>query len=145
MVCSGILFTHHRIESMMIGNEFNIGEGSELGDLPILGIHQIVINKQAVKTYTPYGNQKSYYLPTGMQGPMVTLTCSVDDIEPWEDVYTNDYLTIKEFGYPTYNRTLEVGSDWWVDTITDDAKMGYIKEGNIRYGLTLELYKRTVG
>ncbi len=129
---------------MMDGEEYKIGEDADFGDLPVLGIHSIVVDKQAVKTYTPYGNQKSYYLPTGMQGPMVKLTCTVDDIEPWEDVYSNDYLEVEAFGFTSWARTLSVGSTWWVDNISDDAKQGFIKDGEIRYELNLDLYKRTV-
>lgn len=142
ITANGITFAHHRIENMMDGEEFKISQG-DLGALPTLMIKQIAIDKQANKVYVPYGNQKSYYLPIGMNGPIVKIIGYVNDATLWDGVFTNDYLSVTEFGYPTYARTIAVASEWWIDNVNFDAKTGYVYNGKIRYDLNLDIYKKT--
>jgi hypothetical protein len=127
---------------MMSGEEFVISD-EVIGSLPTLMMKQIAIDKQANKVYVPYGNQKSYYLPIGMVGPTVKIVGYINDASYWDDVYTNDYLTVEEFGYPTYSRTLSVDSEWWIDNISFDAKTGYVHNGKIRYDLEMDIYLKT--
>jgi len=144
--CSGIVFHHYRNENMLdkVSGEFSVGATTDLGALEVLGIKHIIISKEAQKEYVPYGNQKSYYLPTGMVGPVVKLVCAVHDHADWATVYSNDYLLITGFDFPTWNWTLEVGSSWWVDSISLDAKPGSRYGNKLIYEMTLDLYKRTV-
>ena len=129
---------------MLDGEEFKISDEESFGNLPALSIYQIAVDKQAVKEYVPYGNQKSYYLPTGMQGPTIKLDCRVDDMEPWNEVYTNDYLKVVSFGFTTWEVILSIGSGWWVDNISSDVKSGFRRGDKLRHEFQLDLYKRTV-
>lgn len=144
--CNCITFYHYRNENMLNkdSGEFSVGATTDLGQLPLLAIKQIIISKEAQKEYVPYGNQKSYYLPTGMVGPVVKLVCSVHDHTEWDEVYTNDYLSIVGFDFPSWSWTLSVGSTWWVDAISCDSKPGFREGDHLRYEVTLDLYKRTV-
>lgn len=143
---SYIVFNHYRNENMLdtVSGEFSVGATSDLGTLQPVGIKQIIISKEAQKEYVPYGNQKSYYLPTGMIGPVVKLICAVGHHEDWEEVYSNDYLTIVNFDFPTWSWTLTTGTSWWVDSISLDARPGARVGDHLRYEMTLDLYKRTV-
>ncbi len=145
MQCANsVVFSHHRKESMMDGEEYVITSEQSLGMLPELFLYQIAIDKQAIKEYIPYGNQKSYYLPTGMNGPTIKLSCRVLDVSPWNNVYTNDYLRVVTFPFDTWATVLSIGSDWWVDSISGDAKLGFKVGTKMRRELNIDLYKRTV-
>lgn len=142
LTANAIRFNHYRNENMLIESEF-ITDSQDKGELSLFRIKQIMISKESVKEYVPYGNQKSFFLPTGMVGPTVKLVGSVDR-DDWDGVYTNDYLEVVQFGYTMWSYTLAAETTWWIDNISFDAKPGGIKDGNIRYGCTLDLYKRTV-
>lgn len=129
---------------MMDGEEYIISDDLSLGELPGLNVYQIAVDKQAIKIYVPYGNHKSYYIPTGMQGPSIKLSCKVDNIDGWDVVYTNDYLSVTEMNFPSYNNLLAIGTTWWIDNISGDVKPGYKRSGRLRYDITLDIYKRTV-
>jgi hypothetical protein len=128
---------------MMDGEQFKINQGN-FGNLPELHVYGIVVDKTAVKEYLPYSNQQSNYLPTGMQGPMVKLLGSIDDLTPWLELYSNDYLKVVSFT-PTnpFQTTLYVDSQWWVDTISDDTKPGFRRGSKMRYELSLDIYLKT--
>jgi hypothetical protein len=145
IVASGIIFHHYRNENMLdtVTGEFS-SASSDMGELDIVAIKQIIVSKEAQKEYIAYGNQKSYYLPTGMVGPTVKLLCHVHDHDKWKTVFTNDYLKIITFEFPTWNVALPANSTWWVDSISLDSQPGFIHNGRLRYEMTLDLYKRTV-
>jgi hypothetical protein len=138
---SGIIFSHSRIESILQGGKY-VSSLTSLGTLPIIAISEISVDKQAVKVYYPYGNTKSIYMPTGMNGPIVRLVAHCENIGEWSDVFTNDILTVSSFGFPTWEVILQTGSSWWVDITTKESQSGKRKNSAIRYELTINLYKR---
>lgn len=142
ITANAILFHQFRNENMLNDSEF-VTETADIGELSLFRIKSIMVSKESVKEYVPYGNQKSFFLPTGMVGPTVKLIGSVDRAD-WDRVYTNDYLSVVQFGFTTWTKTLTVGTTWWIDSISLDAKPGGVYNGKIRYECTLDLYKRTV-
>jgi len=131
----------------MVGQEYKTTT-QFIGVLDLFKIKSISIGKEAVKEYVVFGNQKSYYIPTGMNGPMVKLVGSVpreptSGYVPWNEVYSNDYLKVIEFGFPTWAQTLSVDTKWWVDSISLDTSTAHVYNGKIRYECTLDLYKQT--
>jgi len=142
ITANAILFHHFRNENMMDDSEF-VTNTTDIGELSLFRIKNIMVSKESIKKYMPYGNQKSFFLPTGMVGPIVKLIGLIDRTD-WDQVYTNDYLSIVQFGFTTWAKTLTVGTTWWIDNISLDAKPGGVYDGNIRYECTLDLHKRTV-
>jgi len=143
ITATGIKFHHYRNE-----NRLDTKDGRsyianlDFGPLDVVGVKQISISKESQKEYTVQGNQKSFYLPLGMVGPIVNLVCHVDDHAKWSNVYSNDYLKIEEFGFPVWNKVLGVGTSWWVSSISLDTQLGFIHNGKLRYEMTLELYRK---
>ena len=127
----------------MDGTQYTTGE-VDFGTLPILLIRSLTIDKQTVKIYYPYSTQKAIYYPTGMQGPVVKLKGHTPNITPWREVYSNDILTVEEFGFPSWSVTLYDGSQWWVDIKEFDTGPGRKHNGEIRFDINIDLYFRGV-
>lgn len=162
ITASAISFGHGRLAPTKVGQEYKVEEVTTMADLPLIHINSISVSKQAQKVYYPYDNTKSVYQPLGMVGPVVRLIggASANSQSLFDDdrvytleeyqlsknvmtgLYTNDILTVKAFGFPTWNATLSVGSQWWVDTVDYKTKSGSIKEGKVKYEIELNLYKR---
>lgn len=140
---SAISFDWSRVENKLDGTVASIGETS-LGTLPDLLIKSISCDKQCEKIYYPYANNKSIYYPTGMVGPVIKLVCATSNVPAWREVYTNDVLTVKAFGFPTWNTILKVGSEWWVDIKSGDLQSGKVTDTGIRVTYSLDLYRRSV-
>lgn len=141
LTCNAISFELYRMENTLVNNAMTTTETSH-GILPNLLINSISIDKQAVKIYYPYGNQKSIYDPTGMQGPVLKLKGYTTDLAAWREVYTNDILRVIAFEFPIWNVEVNVGSDWWVDIKTMDASVGHVHNGEIHFMIEIDLYKR---
>jgi hypothetical protein len=142
--CTGVLFTHQRRGNMKNGAQFTLSGINNIGDLPTLGIHDFYLDKRAIKVYTPYAMNKSMYLPYGIDGPKVKIVGShlaVADYTAWKEVYANDILLVKEFGYPSYAFFKEAPAQWWIDSIEVDTQAGWRQGSGIRYTINLDLYK----
>jgi len=153
---SGITFKHLRIENTKSASgDFEIGATTYLSTLPPLGIHELIIDKRAIKIYMPYGRNESIYYPTGMEGPVIKLVGSctaATHYDAWEQVYANDILQVIDFSYPTYNDIIGASStenpsadidEWWVDIVEMDIQPGFVFDNNVRYIVNLDLYRKS--
>lgn len=138
---NAILFKHSRIESVLVNDEYTTTEVS-YGNLPLFYPKSISVDKQTIKIYYPYSNQKAIYYVTGQQ-KVVKLKGWVASLDEWREVFTNDILTIEEFVYPTWNVILGASTDWWVDIKTLDTSSGRANNGALYFSVELDLNERS--
>lgn len=140
-----ITFNQYRIETIVSGGNVTANTPVLKNTLRDLFIHDYSISKQVIKIYYPYGQEKAVYYPTGIEGPVIKMVCTcnnVGDITQWNEVYANDYLKVMINSHiGTYG--LGVNTIWWIDNIEIDAGPGSVVDGSVNYKINLDLYKKS--